>query len=66
MKEDRQRIVDRIKKLAVDPRPQGCEKLSGQDKYRIQPGRYRILYAIDDQEREVIVVKVGHRKDAYR
>ncbi len=66
MKEDRQRIVDRIKKQAVEPSPQGCEKLSGQDKYRIRQGRYRILYAIDNQEREVIVVKVGHRKDVYR
>ncbi|MGH7410063.1 MAG: type II toxin-antitoxin system RelE family toxin [Candidatus Methylomirabilis sp.] len=29
-KKDRQRIVDRIKRLSTDPRPPGCEKLSGQ------------------------------------
>ena len=65
-KKDRQRIVERIKKLGENPRPPGCEKLSGQNKYRIRQGRYRILYAIEDQDLVVNVVKVGHRKDVYR
>lgn len=29
-------------------------------------GTYRILYRIDDQRREVIVLRVGHRRDIYR
>ena len=65
-KKDRQRLVDRISKLSHNPRPPGCEKLSGQDKYRIRQGRYRIVYSIEDQELIVYVVKVGHRKDVYR
>ena len=65
-KKHRQRLVDRISKLADNPRPPGCEKLSGQDKYRIRQGRYRIVYSIEDQEFIVYVVKVGHRKDVYR
>lgn len=65
LKRDRQRIVDRIHKLAENPRPVGCEKLSGQEKYRVRQGRYRILYAIADQDLVVCVVKVGHRKDVY-
>jgi len=65
-KKDRQRIVGRISKLADNPRPPGCEKLSGQDKYRIRQGRYRIVYSIEDQDLIVYVVKVGHRKDVYR
>ena len=65
-KNDRQRIVGRISKLADNPRPPGCEKLSGQDKYRIRQGRYRIVYAIEDQDLIIYVVKVGHRKDVYR
>ena len=63
---DRRRIVARIGKLTDDPRPEGCEKLSGQEKYRIRQGRYRIVYSIEDQELVVFVVKVGHRKDVYR
>lgn len=62
---DRRRIIERIRKLAENPRPFGCEKLSGQEKYRIRQGRYRILYAILDQDLVVQVVKVGHRKDVY-
>jgi mRNA interferase RelE/StbE len=66
LKRDRQRVVERISKLADDPRPFGVEKISGQDKYRVRQGRYRILYAIEDQDLIVQVVKVGHRKDVYR
>ena len=66
LKRDRQRLVERISKLAEDPRPFRGEKISGQDKYRVRPGRYRILYAIQDQDLIVQVVKVGHRKDVYR
>jgi mRNA interferase RelE/StbE len=64
-KKDRQRIVARILKLADNPRPPGCEKLSGQDRYRVRQGRYRIIYAIEDDNLLVYVVKVGHRKEIY-
>ena len=66
LKKDRQRVVERISLLAENPRPLGSEKISGQDKYRVRPGRYRILYAIADQDLVVQVVKIGHRKDVYR
>ncbi len=60
------RILDRIKTLEDDPRPIGCEKLTGQEKYRLRQGRYRIGYSIQDEELAVWVVKVGHRKNIYR
>jgi len=63
---DRQRITDRIRRLAEDPRPPGCQKLSGRDRYRIRQGVYRIVYFIHDKQLIVVVVKVGHRKDIYR
>ncbi len=65
-KSDRTRIVDKIYTLKVDPRPQGCEKLTGQDRYRVRQGQFRILYVVDDNERVVTVVKIGHRRDVYR
>jgi mRNA interferase RelE/StbE len=65
-KKDLRKVLTRIKSLANDPRPSGCEKLTGQDRYRLRQGRYRIVYAIQDEERSVSVVKVGHRKDVYR
>ena len=65
-KKDLVKILERIEALAEDPRPSGCEKLSGQQKYRLRQGRYRILYSIQDDELTIWVVKVGHRKDIYR
>ena len=65
-KKDLKKILDRIELLAENPRPPGCEKLAGQQRYRLRQGRYRILYSIQDDELTVWVVKVGHRKDIYR
>ena len=63
---DRQRIVNRIGALAENPRPTGAEKLSGDDKFRIRQGDYRILYEIIDTQLIVTVVRVGNRGEVYR
>lgn len=64
-KKDLKRILKKIKNLSDDPRPVGCVKLSGQDRYRIRQGNYRILYSIEEEILVVYVVKIGHRKDIY-
>lgn len=63
---DVERILARIHLLIDDPRPQGAEKLSGEEEYRLRQGRYRIIYTINDAEVCVVVVKVGHRREMYR
>ena len=65
-KADVKRILQRVRSLVDDPRPPGCEKLSGQQRYRVRQGLYRIVYEIDDKVLIVLVVKVGHRRDVYR
>lgn len=65
-KKDRQRIAGRMSALGNDPRPTACEKLSGQSGYRLRQEDYRVVYEVDDQRRFVAIVKVGHRRDAYR
>ena len=65
-KKDLVRILTHIDSLALDPRPAGCEKLSGLDRYRLRVGVYRLLYEIEDDVLTVLVVKVAHRRDAYR
>ncbi|RPJ13560.1 MAG: type II toxin-antitoxin system RelE/ParE family toxin [Desulfobacteraceae bacterium] len=65
-KKDLQKIILRIQSLAREPRPPGHEKLTGQERYRIRQGHYRIIYSIQDKEFTVWVIKAGHRKDIYR
>jgi mRNA interferase RelE/StbE len=65
-KGDLGRILERISALSGDPRPVGSEKLTGEERYRVRQGDYRIVYSIHDDRLEVWVVKVGHRRDVYR
>lgn len=66
-KKDVSRVVATIEKLAIDPRPQGCRKLSGEDDtYRVRAGVCRIIYEIEDQLLRILILKIGHRKDVYR
>ena len=63
----RRQIVERIRALADDPRPAGCEKLAGRTAhYRVRQGGYRILYRIEDAVLIVEVIAVGHRREVYR
>ncbi|MCX7774328.1 MAG: type II toxin-antitoxin system RelE/ParE family toxin [Clostridia bacterium] len=62
LKKDAEKIFHRIEMLAENPRPSVCEKLTGEERYRIRQGRYRIVYSIQDKQLTVWIVKVGHRK----
>lgn len=64
--QDVKRIISRIRSLVDDPRPPGAEKMSGEEKYRLRQGNYRILYTVSDAEICVVVVKVRHRREVYR
>ena len=65
-KQDVIKILKRIESLTSEPLPTGSEKLSGQQRYRIRQGNYRILYEIEEQLVYITIVKVGHRRDVYR
>ena len=60
------RVVKAIQALAHDPRPPDVRMLKGPDRYwRIRQGNYRIVYEIDDATKQVVIIKVGHRRDVY-
>ena len=64
-KVDVRRILKKIDSLAKEPRPPGSKKLSGQERYRVRQGVYRIIYSIEDNQLIVMVVKVGHRGQVF-
>jgi mRNA interferase RelE/StbE len=59
-------VIEAIKGLAQAPRPRGIEKVKITGLWRIRQGDYRIIYAIDDSEHLITVVRVGHRREIYR
>ena len=59
------RILSRIESLCENPRAEGCVKLSGEEKYRVRQGVYRIIYEIQDKDLIILVVKVAHRSHVY-
>ena len=61
-----ERIIGRLLALEENPRPAGSKKLQGQEGYRLRVGDYRVLYTIDDKNKQVIVLAVGHRREVYR
>lgn len=60
------RAVQKLRKLAEDPRGPGSIKLSGQDVYRVRFGDYRVVYTVDDQSLTVTINRIGNRRDVYR
>ena len=62
----RRQIAKRLRALAEHPRPAGCEKLTGEDLYRIRQGDYRVVYSIEDAALTVLVIRIGNRREVYR
>jgi mRNA interferase RelE/StbE len=61
-----QALVALIAELGNDPRPAGSKKLAGIDScYRVRQGDYRVVYAVEDDQVLVLIVRVGHRRDVY-
>jgi len=63
----RNRIDQALRSLQSEPRPSGVKKLSGQHQdWRVRVGDYRILYEIDDDQQQITVWRIAHRRHVYR
>ena len=65
-KKDVKKILNKIESLTINPRAEGCIKLSSKENYRVRQGLYRIIYQIRDDVLIVNVIKVSHRSDVYK
>ncbi len=59
-------VLDAVKGLANSPRPKGVEKIKSAGLWRIRQGDYRIVYSVDDGQKTVTVLRIGHRREIYR
>ncbi len=63
----KRRMVDAIDGLASNPHPPGCVKLAEEEiVWRMRVGSYRILYEIHEGRLVVLVIRIAHRREAYR
>jgi len=63
----RRRVLIAVGKLATDPRTApNVRPLKGSDRYRLRVGDWRVIYALQDAVLVVLVVRVAHRREAYR
>ncbi|MCL2039719.1 MAG: type II toxin-antitoxin system RelE/ParE family toxin [Bacteroidetes bacterium] len=60
-------IKSNINELANFPNISNFKRLSSCPfaDYRLRVGDYRILFDIDYMNNEIIILKIGHRKDVY-
>ena len=65
-RKEQSRIIEAIRKLAGNPRPPGCKKLSGRPAWRIRVGSCRVLYEVQDDSLLVLVIDIGHRREIYQ
>ena len=62
-----QRIIVKIRSLSENPKPQGSRKITGsKSDWRIRIGDYRAIYEIDEKEKRVKIMRIRHRREAYR
>lgn len=59
-------LLSRIEQLATTPFPGGAKKLTNRAGWRSWVGDYRILYTVDPKKKEITILSVAHRKEAYR
>ncbi len=65
-RESRERVVRAAEALGEEPRPHGARPVRGTPFLRIRSGDYRIIYEVREDVLLILVVRVAHRKEAYR
>lgn len=59
-----ERIIVALERIRIRPEKY-VTKLVGDPGYKLRVGNYRIIMDIDNKELQILVLKVGHRKNIY-
>jgi len=60
-------VAEAISALEETPRPPKVKKLADSDLWRVRVKKCRVIYAINDTAKEIIVVRVARRsEDTYK
>jgi mRNA interferase RelE/StbE len=61
------KVLGKIEDLSAEPRPSGCKKLmNAENLWRIRIGDWRVVYEIDEAKKALEILRVRHRREAYR
>ena len=60
----KRRIVQVLERIRIDPKP-FLRRLAEVDSYRLRVGDYRVIIDLPEQKKEIVVLKIGHRKNVY-
>ena len=66
-RDDYIRLAKVLSGLEKNPRPPGTRKLFDSGLWRVRRGSLRVIYAIDDDHKKVIIVRITRRaEDTYK
>jgi len=61
------KILSGIENLANNPFSNSVKKLIGSSNtYRLRVSEYRIIFILNEVDKEIVIQKVRHRKNAYK
>jgi len=62
------RVLKALGRIAGEPRRSpNVGRFKGlKDGYRVRVGDYRVIYTIEDKQRFVLVLEIGHRREIYQ
>jgi mRNA interferase RelE/StbE len=63
--QDASKVRETLETLADDPYPRQGLKLRDREGYRLRIGDYRVIYEVDETEKIITVLEVGHRQGIY-
>lgn len=60
-----ERILIALERLRIRPESCDIKRLVGIPGYRFRVGDYRVIFDIEQEKLQILVLKIGHRRNVY-